>query len=152
MGVQVGKATLDDSKALYAIHVASVGCRECRSMYTVEYLEAKLSSLNAEMYEIPILNGELLMALKGKTIVGFGRISVETENLCQLHWLFVHPTYFKTGVGTKLLYEMEKIARLAKCTSISVKSSLNAFTFYKKRGYRIQKTFADTILMMKMFN
>ena len=75
--------------------------------------------MQTRSYEIPIVNGEVLVALKGKTIVGFGRISVEMEDLCQLHWLFVHPTYLKMGVGAKLLYEMEKIARLAKCTSIS---------------------------------
>ena len=91
MDVQVGKATLDDSKALYAIHVASVGCRECRSMYTVEYLEAKLSSLNAEMYEIPILNGELLMALKGKTIVGCWQLRLRISVSC-IGSLYIQPT------------------------------------------------------------
>ena len=146
MDAHVRMATINDSPSLYALHIASVGCHECRHMYSTKYLEAKKSSFNLEMYK---LNKEVLVAIKEETIVGFGRICVEPGDICELRWLFVLPAYFKMGVGTKLLCEMENIALSAKCTSIRVNSSLNAYLFYHKRGYKIEQILSDTLRMKK---
>jgi putative acetyltransferase len=39
------------------------------------------------------------------------------------------------GVGTKLLFELEKIARNSNVVKITVHSTLNAKGFYQKHGY-----------------
>ena len=153
MDIGVRKATLEDSKVLYNLHAASVESNQCRSKYNSEYIESKVRSFNIEQYTSPILNGEVLVAVKEETIVGFGSIcAIREANVYKLQWLFVHPNYFGKGIGSKLLCELEKLALLGTCASIEVGASFNAFSFYEKRGYKTEKTLSDRILMRKIYS
>ena len=153
MSIQIRKATLDDLPAIHAVHVASIGSHQCRRKYSNDYLERKIMSLNQDQYKLPILNCEVLVASvyspshSGESIAGFGRITTLGTVGHEIQWLFVHPHFFKTGIGTKLLHELEKEAQQSKGSSlIKVSSSVE---FYLNKGYIIEQTFSDCVIMVK---
>ena len=49
--------------------------------------------------------------------------------------IYIHPDAVGNGVGTKLLYRLEEIARSNKVVKIAVHSTLNAKGFYQRHGY-----------------
>ncbi|MCX6771161.1 MAG: GNAT family N-acetyltransferase [Candidatus Micrarchaeota archaeon] len=80
-------------------------------------------------------NCTIIVAEEKNNIIG-------TANLSNDGWLgafFVDPAYIGRGVGTRLLREMERIAKRKKFKAIRTHSAVNAVGFYKKNGYRLVK-------------
>lgn len=71
------------------------------------------------------------VAIDNKKIVGMIR-----GNNDRIFNLFVLGSYHKKGIGRKLLNAFEKESRKNKSAVIRVRSSLFAFNFYKKMGYK----------------
>ena len=52
--------------------------------------------------------------------------------------VYVHPRAVRRGVGARLLRTLEEIARAAGLSTLHLKSTLNAVTFYQRAGFRIE--------------
>jgi len=77
----------------------------------------------------------MVVAEENSRIIGTARLSDDG-------WLgafFVDPAYICLGVGTRLLREMERVAKRKKFKAIRMHSAVNAVDFYKKNGYRTIK-------------
>ena len=80
-------------------------------------------------------NCTMVVAVENSRIIG-------TANLSNDGWLgafFVDTDCIGRGVGTRLLREMERIAKKKKFKAIRTHSAINAVGFYKKNGYRTVK-------------
>ena len=97
--------------------------------YTKEQLDAWTSGCAyAEKWIGPFLLHTTLVAVDGKTIVGFGDIDDDGY----LDHLFVHHHYQGRGIGTLICDELEK-----RCLTkiITTHSSITAKPFFERRGY-----------------
>jgi putative acetyltransferase len=72
---------------------------------------------------------------------GIGILEVDNAELSAI---YIHPNAVGKGIGSKLLNELEKIARKSNIFKIIVHSTLNAKGFYIAHGYIEQElTFHD---------
>jgi len=77
----------------------------------------------------------VLVAEEGNRIVATASMSADG-------WLgsfFVDPPRIGCGIGTRLLQEMERVAKMKKLGALRTNSAVNAVGFYKRNGYRIVK-------------
>lgn len=59
-------------------------------------------------------------------------------NWLEIHYLFVDEPFRKSGYGTKLLNEAEKIAKEKQCEFVKLDTlSFQALDFYIKQGYEV---------------
>lgn len=65
-------------------------------------------------------------------VAGFGRFDVADAEVTAV---YVHPDHARAGVGSTLLAHLEGFARGLGCTSLTLRSSLNAVEFYERAGY-----------------
>ncbi|WP_224814978.1 GNAT family N-acetyltransferase [Hasllibacter sp. MH4015] len=72
---------------------------------------------------------------------------------CEVKSVFVSPYLHRTGIGSSLMRELERIARRQGIASLDVSSSLSAVPFYAALGYvEKERTFfgdEETVLMRK---
>ncbi len=76
-------------------------------------------------------------AFIGNKIVGVARLHFNNIKEAQIRYMAVHPDYRGMGIGSRLLEEMEKIARRKKAEYILLNARENAINFYLKNGYSI---------------
>ncbi|MHC5763297.1 GNAT family N-acetyltransferase, partial [Nostoc sp.] len=75
-------------------------------------------------------------------IVGFGAIVVSNS---ELRAVYVSPSFGRSGVGTAILQELERLARERGLSELHLNASLNAEPFYQVNGY-INEGFEEHIL------
>ncbi|MBD3213298.1 MAG: GNAT family N-acetyltransferase [Candidatus Lokiarchaeota archaeon] len=73
---------------------------------------------------------ELLLAIKEEVIIGVAGLE---EN--HIGTVFVSPKYQNQGIGKKLMFFIEKLARKRGFSEVKLNSSINALDFYKRIGY-----------------
>jgi putative acetyltransferase len=105
--------------------------------YPLEVLSdwaAPVTQERIQVYVVQSLPREttLVAEIDGE-IAGFGAI-VESAN--ELRAVYVSSKFGGLGVGTKLLSELEKIAKEKGCAELQLISSLTAEPFYKHHGYK----------------
>jgi GNAT superfamily N-acetyltransferase len=66
---------------------------------------------------------------------------------------FIDPQYQQQGIGTRLLQQIERIAKKRGFKALRTHSAINSVGFYKKRGYRVvrQVVFRNYGRMYRMF-
>lgn len=121
-----------------------------RSEATKEAIIDFENSLHPQKVESEVLyikmNKEIFyVAVDGEKIIGIIRGTPE-----RLSSLFIDPEYQKHGIGKKLTDRFIRAAGDAGATSISVRSSLLAVSFYEKCGFK-KTTGMRQFQGMKMF-
>ena len=66
-------------------------------------------------------------------LIGFGGIDVTAKE--QIRWLYLLPQFQGSGVGSKILHELESLAWSSELQAIRLHASPNAVEFYSKQGY-----------------
>ncbi len=92
---------------------------------------------------------DVFVAIEDGNVLGTASLKGDT-----VFTVFVNPKIHGKGIGTRLMDKIEELAGKRKYKLIKVPSSLNAFEFYKKRGYKKIKIIrskddGDTIKMEK---
>ena len=85
------------------------------------------------VWERLIVEKTLLVAEMDGMVVGFGGIDLYAEE--QLKWLYVLPERQGSGVGAKMLHELEQVAWENGLTAIRLHSAPAAEMFYRRHGY-----------------
>ncbi|MDZ8084378.1 MAG: GNAT family N-acetyltransferase [Nostoc sp. DedQUE12b] len=83
-----------------------------------------------------------ILAEINSQIVGFGAIVVSNS---ELRAVYVSPSFGRSGVGTAILQELERLARERGLSELHLNASLNAEPFYQVNGY-INEGFEEHIL------
>lgn len=89
-----------------------------------------------------IQQGGLVVATDESGIVGFGGIDVHAAE--QVKWLYLLPQHQRAGLGSELLRRLEGIGWEAGLDSLRVHSAPGAVNFYRRHGYRLVETEAQT--------
>lgn len=75
----------------------------------------------------------IVIAEQDERLIGFGGIDVSAKE--QVRWIFIVPEFQSTGIGSKILNELETIAWSCGLRSIRLHSAPGAEIFYRKHGY-----------------
>ena len=75
----------------------------------------------------------IVIAEQDDRLIGFGGIDVSAKE--QVRWIFVLPAFQATGIGSKILNELETIAWRCDLRWIRLHSAPGAEAFYRKHGY-----------------
>lgn len=116
---------------LWRIHSQAV-IALCAGAYTSREVRTWVELLRPEGYLRPEQPRTVLVAERGREILGFGQIAPETG---ELEALYVAPEAAGHGVGSRLLEALEALAWGAGARVMMLDASLNAESFYQARGY-----------------
>ena len=75
----------------------------------------------------------LIVAAVANQIIGFGGIDVTAAD--QLKWLYILPEYQKSGLGSKILQQLEMIGWRCGLQRLQVHAAAGAVGFYERHGY-----------------
>ena len=130
--MKIRKASATDKKNITKLHISSIE-RRWSKHYTHEQLNAWTSVLTPSVYDQAFKEKVFLVAHDSKQdLMGLGILDIQNAEISAI---YIHPDSVGNGVGTKLLYELEKIARNSNVVKITINSTLNAKGFYQKHGY-----------------
>ncbi len=73
----------------------------------------------------------LIVAQHSSNLVGVAAINGQSH----IHLLYVRPGFYRTGVGSALLAELERHALDVGASQITLESSITARSFYERHGY-----------------
>ncbi|MBN1833462.1 MAG: GNAT family N-acetyltransferase [Deltaproteobacteria bacterium] len=134
--MKIRKASNSDKGNISRLHIASIR-KLCGSYYTQQQLNAWTSVLAPSVYDQALKEKLFLVAEDSqKDLLGIGILDFENTEVSAI---YIHPDAVGKGVGSKLLNEIEKIARNNGIFEITVHSTLNAKGFYMARGYSEQE-------------
>jgi len=131
--VSLRPAEQADREQILEVHVSAIRAL-CATHYTPEQIEAWAGRLRADSYDRVIRERELLVAIEGDVVIGFGQLDVATG---EVEAIYVRPSAVRLGVGSSLLCELEAIARSACLQELFLDASLNAVDFYERSGFLI---------------
>ncbi len=132
-GLCIRPAREADRRALWRIHTRSV--RElCQGAYSEREVRTWVALLRPEGYLRPDQPRTVLVAERGRELVGFGQLD---GVLGELEALYVVPSAVGEGVGSSLLAGLEALAWRSGVRALKLDASLNAESFYRERGYTV---------------
>lgn len=122
----------DDRKAIWRVHTDAV--RElCAGFYQPDEIDVWIGRLTPDSYRSAILHRVMLVAERDGDVVGFGQLDVER---CEIEAVYVLPALARQGLGSRLLANLEEIARRRGVGRVTLCASLNAEAFYAAHAYR----------------
>jgi putative acetyltransferase len=134
--MKIRKASSADKDNISRLHVASIS-KLCVNHYSREQLSAWTSVLTPSAYDQALKEKVFLVAYDSQQdLLSIGILDVGSAEVSAI---YIHPDAARKGVGSKLLNELEKIARRSKVFKITVYSTLNAKGFYMAHGYLEQE-------------
>lgn len=97
-------------------------------------------SMNPDLYDIAesYESGEFLLALDDARLVGTGALMPQDPNTGQIARMHTARGYRRLGVGTEILGELERRARVRQLTRIILETNMeweDAINFYLRNGY-----------------
>lgn len=128
----IRKATKNDITMIYKVHVLSI-IELCSSMYTPSQIYAWTHGLSPDRYIEGIENFEFYVTENAK-----GRISgllIFNEEIGEVYALYIAPWEVQKGLGRSLMGLAESTIQNRGHMKISLKSTLNAISFYEKMGF-----------------
>lgn len=78
-----------------------------------------------------------VMAMDGDTVVGVGRLHLNTDDESQVRYMGVDDGHQGKGIGGKILKKLEMEAVRMKAKSIVLDARQDSVPFYKKHGYKV---------------
>lgn len=130
-GLHLRPACDSDRRALWRVHTEAVETL-CQGVYAPDELNTWVSLLRPEGYLRPDRPRTVLVAERGRRLVGFGQLDCRAG---ELEALYVVPDEVGHGVGSRLLAALESVAWGDGTPLLGLDASLNAEDFYRHRGY-----------------
>lgn len=128
---RIRRAELADSENICRVHKASITAL-CGGDYTPGQIEAWIGQRQAVDYVKAIQSACFFVAEEDGQIIGF---SLMQPAQGVINAVYVHPEHVGRGVGTLLLAALEREARAAGLSRVTLNATLNSVLFYKARGY-----------------
>lgn len=129
--MRIRKANARDITQLAEMHTNSIKTL-CGGHYSNEQIQAWTGVLKPSGYEHALRTLAFLVAEDDGEILGFGMLD---RGASEIRAIYVSPQASGQGVGSRLLVELEKLAREAALTLLTVHSTLNARSFYEQQGF-----------------
>ena len=130
-GLYLRPARESDRRTLWRIHTQAVESL-CVGVYAPHEVSTWVRLLKPEGYLRPDKPRTVLVAERGRRMVGFGQLDMRAG---ELEALYVVPDEVGLGVGSTLLAALEAAAWHGGVTLLGLDASLNAEPFYRRHGY-----------------
>ncbi|NMO23244.1 GNAT family N-acetyltransferase [Pyxidicoccus fallax] len=130
-GLHLRPARESDRRTLWRIHTRAVEAL-CVGVYAPHEVSTWVRLLRPEGYLRPDKPRTVLVAERGRRMVGFGQVDARAG---ELEALYVVPEEVGHGVGSTLLAALESVAWQAGVPLLGLDASLNAEPFYRHHGY-----------------
>jgi len=130
-GLHLRPARESDRRTLWRIHTQAVEAL-CRGVYAPREVDTWIRLLRPEGYLRPDKPRTVLVAERGRRMVGFGQVDTKAG---ELEALYVVPDEVGQGVGSTLLAALESAAWRDGASLLGLDASLNAEPFYRRHGY-----------------
>ena len=76
-----------------------------------------------------------IAAYDEQSIIGVGRLHMETDGTARIRYMAVHPDYWHKGIGRSILRKLEQFAHDHQVRVCWLNARESAVEFYKKNGY-----------------
>jgi len=130
--MKIRPAMLSDAEKIYLTHKASIETL-CADHYCEQDLAGWIDILSPGIYENAINEKVMIIAEDGDELLGLGIIDTENKEICAI---YIHPSSKGTGIGKRILYELELRAQKKGIDFLTLYSTINALGFYKHHGYK----------------
>jgi putative acetyltransferase len=137
--VTVRQATTTDNLDVVSVKRAAIRA-DGRDSYSADQVAAWAPDADElDNYEQALGDDtyHVLVAESAEEIVGFGVLNVETGALLAL---YIQPDQRGTGIGSRLLGQIETTAKLNGADTLDLLASRNAVSFYAEQGYELGET------------
>jgi putative acetyltransferase len=136
--LEIRPATTADAEAIVDLHFAAVH-QTAAAFYPSEVLDRWSRQPDEQRYQRireAVEKGEelLVVAEDALGVVGFGSI---VPGLQELRAVYVHPTVGRTGIGSRILVSLERLAMDRGVSQLQMAASINAEAFYRRAGYEV---------------
>ncbi len=129
--VSIRLAEPADCTSILAAHVGAI--RElCNAEYSETQLAAWAERLTPSGYLPAIAKNTFLVAESEGRVVAFAEFAPSRGEVVAM---YVHPKHARSGIGTMLFREIERIAAAQGIKSMHLSSSLSAVPFYEGLGF-----------------
>ena len=129
--VSIRLAEPADCASILAAHVSAI--RElCKAEYSETQLAAWAERLTPSGYLPAIAKNTFLVAEKEGRVVAFAEFAPSRGEVVAM---YVHPEHARSGIGTMLFREIERMAASQGIKSMHLSSSLSAVSFYEGLGF-----------------
>lgn len=127
--VAIRRATPADRQGIARAHVAAIRGL-ATPHYSAEQIAAWSSGKDPENY--PVESEMMFVAVVGTDVVAFGELHLGSG---EVRAVYVSPEAANQGVGSRVLATLEGVARDHGLTRLTLAASLNAVSFYERRGF-----------------
>tara|TARA_B100000945_G_C20421320_1_gene618167 strand:+ start:455 stop:886 length:432 start_codon:yes stop_codon:yes gene_type:complete len=69
--------------------------------------------------------------------IAIGRLQINSDSNAQIRFMAVENKFQGMGLGSRVLYELEILAKKKQCKQIILHARENVLSFYLKKGYRV---------------
>lgn len=128
----IRRARDEDREAIWQVHTQSIRGL-CSQAYKPPEISAWVARLSPDSYAGVLATQTMFVAEVDQTIVGFGQLD---PGKAEVKALYVLPQKVKAGVGSALLSKLEEEARAHGLTCLRLYATLNAESFYERKGYQ----------------
>lgn len=130
----IRRATANDLSGIALLHRDSI-LGLCKTHYAPSQLAVWTAALTPDAYVGLLSTRLMLVAEAGGALLGFGAAELASG---LIHATYVRPTAAGRGLGRQLLAAMEVAVLAADQRQVQLHATLNAVSFYERRGYRSQ--------------
>ncbi|MEJ7805973.1 MAG: GNAT family N-acetyltransferase [Telluria sp.] len=131
--LNIRRATLSDSEAIYRVHRDSVE-QLCGAHYDARQLAMWLDGRTPAVYQAAIDRGQLWVAER-HNIIGF--VEIDGDELSKL---FIAGAHSGQGVGTRLLCVAMDAITAGGAAQAHLEATVGAVPFYERHGFHITGT------------
>ncbi len=130
--------TLDDLASVRYVHGASFSFLS-GPQHSEEEVQAQIDTINSKQYVDQILANNTYCAWIGDEIVGTAGWcpADDSGHTARINLVCVRPLFHNMGIGRLLIRDAENRAKNAGFFDFSVRSNINAVSFYQRHGYSI---------------
>ena len=129
--MHIRNATANDREAISRVHRASIRAL-CASRYTGEQIDGWLAILQPTVYDQALREKVFLVAERDGRLLGFAMLDTDAAEVSAI---YVSPDAIGSGIGSRLLAELEHRAAEAGLGVLTTHATLNAERFYARHGF-----------------
>jgi putative acetyltransferase len=134
--IKTRPATLADAEKICLTHKASIETL-CAGHYCDQDIAGWIDILSPCIYRNAINEKIMIVAEDRGELLGLGILDAVNEEICAV---YIHPNSKGTGLGKKILLELEYRARQKGIDYLTLCSTINALGFYEHHDYERDET------------
>ncbi|WP_081763479.1 GNAT family N-acetyltransferase [Imhoffiella purpurea] len=127
----IRSAGMADTVSIAATHRASIEGL-CSGAYSAQDIGGWIGIIAPDIYENAIKDKVMIVAEDEGEIIGLGILDLKQKEIAAM---YIHPKVKGTGVGSRLLLDLEARASKENVERLTLCSTINAHGFYLLHGY-----------------